>query len=142
MQHPPERRTLNAQVTRAPSTQQQAISAERPKVVKRLHHRDSSIFAHRIYRWGKERKEIVDMNEIRSKLLDRLRHRSNPNWVIGRSECRERLVKERSDCLIRKNESVDVVASGSKEAQFVFKDKIFPTPLLVPVMRDKDFRSV
>jgi hypothetical protein len=110
--------------------------------VKRLHHGNPGIVADRVYAWGKEREEIVDMNEIRSKFLDRLRHRSSANRIIDRTKHRKHLVNVRSDCLIRNNESMDIVARRSKEPQFVLKDKVFPTPLLVPVMSDKNFHLI
>jgi hypothetical protein len=80
-------------VAGVPGSHKQPIGAEGPKVVKRLHHWNPGIVTHRVYGWRKERVEIVDMNDIRSKLSNRLRHRSNANRIADRTNYRKHLIK-------------------------------------------------
>lgn len=137
MHNAPGRRSFQTQLAHLTVPEQLGGSADGSIVVKALNDRNPGLAADFVDPRRKQRKEVMDMNDVGPKLSDRLSHRRDADRIFHGTKRGQRLIKERRNVVVRDKQRIDLVARGCEQFHFAFKNAVFAAALAVSVMRDE-----
>jgi len=101
--------------------------------VQRLNDSDIVARAWRVYRRAQERKEIVDMNDIRPGQTNLPVNGVHSDTIRSASPSDSNPLS-RLDLFVRDNELVDLMPPRSQQLTFQINNRIFPTSLIVTIV--------
>jgi hypothetical protein len=134
----PSKGSTYAILTHLLVTKQQSVGADQSIVMERLNDRHAGSPTCGVNRRGKQRKEIVDMNDIGPKAVNLIGHAPPPSNRIRNLERSPYTREQAIDLAIVRLQKLDIMSVASQQVSLSSHDGILAACLLIAVMQLED----